>query len=774
MNKFILLLFFALNLNALAQETSPVLSNFRIKSDQKSRVYFDSNKAILGSNWKGFAISGKKITKIKISKGNTSGHYFEVSGSFTFWDNNTVRYEGGANIKDRNNNKLSAFTLSFIKNNLKLKEGKVKEIFVNSKVSKSGDGKSEKKAYKTLNEAIKALPEGGGGKIWVKAGHVYKEGALRSIPRNNKSNSPNVIEGYIKKPGDISTMYYDYFPNGKLKKLDNKKMPLFDGGSRDNGLIFCDVQNSDYLIVRNIQVTNYQTAFRAGTMTGFVADNVLIKDMGSLDSSDGYGFEMESNISESNLVRIKNSIIINATHTGIKIAGNHGLIENTKVYCNEALGLKDIDAPTDYYYLIAGSDNIIRNSIAYKDTRNGWGHNGHGFSLKTQKNLAPVHYNLIEFCTAINIYGSFQARHKNCKYNVFKDSEAHAKIPNRGVGKSDQKTGGIQFVSGGSYNIFERLYIHDVDVAISWIANGEWDADVNIQQNSIIRNCVFDNINVAIRAYHSKTGGTSKPSGNKVYNCTFNNIDAMYRMVNGRPFKFADNEFKNVIFNNIPLKDAELPYKGGWSYEYSNFHNTWAVEKGKGNVSLAPGFENESKSNFRLKSNSSMIDKGQNLKDVIADFENNTRTLNKSHDIGAYEYQSKKTASVKADAGDDIVICKGEEVVLTATGGNKYSWSNGKKTNSITVSPDKTTTYKVKVSTGGKSDEAEVTVTVIEVEAFAGNDETIKKGGEVTLEASGGDTYLWSNGEKTQSITVSPDKTKTYSVTVSAKTDAKI
>jgi len=101
----------------------------------------------------------------------------------------------------------------------------------------------------------------------------------------------------------------------------------------------------------------------------------------------------------------------------------------------------------------------------------------------------------------------------------------------------------------------------------------------------------------------------------------------MYRMVNGQPFQFTGNEFKNVIFNNIPIRDSELPFNGGWSYEYSNFYNTWTTEKGKGNISLSPGFENESNGNFRLKSNSSMIDKGQKLKEVTTDFENNTFTV---------------------------------------------------------------------------------------------------------------------------------------------------
>ena len=124
--------------------------------------------------------------------------------------------------------------------------------------------------------------------------------------------------------------------------------------------------------------------------------------------------------------------------------------------------------------------------------------------------------------------------------------------------------------------------------------------------------------------------------------------------------------------------------------------------------------------------------------------------------------------SVVAGIIDDQSICKGEEVTLTASGGTDYKWSNGATGPEVKVSPDNTTTYEVTVSDGLTSDVAEVTVAVNEVKAYAGKDVSIKKGEDITLKASGGDTYLWSTGETTQSITVSPDKTKTYGVTVSA------
>ena len=122
---------------------------------------------------------------------------------------------------------------------------------------------------------------------------------------------------------------------------------------------------------------------------------------------------------------------------------------------------------------------------------------------------------------------------------------------------------------------------------------------------------------------------------------------------------------------------------------------------------------------------------------------------------------------VIADAGDDITICQYDEVILTASGGSNYVWSTGETTQSITVSPLNTTTYSVTVIEGNVSDTDSVTVTVNPLAvAYAGEDETIELGEEVTLTAEGGNSFLWSNGSTNQQITVSPTETSNYSVTV--------
>jgi len=121
------------------------------------------------------------------------------------------------------------------------------------------------------------------------------------------------------------------------------------------------------------------------------------------------------------------------------------------------------------------------------------------------------------------------------------------------------------------------------------------------------------------------------------------------------------------------------------------------------------------------------------------------------------------------DAGEDANINEGDSVTLTATGNGSFEWSTGETTQSITVSPEETTTYTVFISSNGCDNFDEVTVYVHEaVEAYAGEDQTIcQSTGGTVLTATGGDYYLWNTGATTASIEVDPLSTSTYTVIVS-------
>ncbi len=122
---------------------------------------------------------------------------------------------------------------------------------------------------------------------------------------------------------------------------------------------------------------------------------------------------------------------------------------------------------------------------------------------------------------------------------------------------------------------------------------------------------------------------------------------------------------------------------------------------------------------------------------------------------------------IPASAGPDQQMCLGNATTLTASGGDSYLWSTGETNTTITVNPATTTTYYVTVTQGACTALASAVVQINPLPvADAGADISICKGHSTTLTASGGGTYLWSTGENTSSIIVSPADTTEYTVTV--------
>lgn len=132
-----------------------------------------------------------------------------------------------------------------------------------------------------------------------------------------------------------------------------------------------------------------------------------------------------------------------------------------------------------------------------------------------------------------------------------------------------------------------------------------------------------------------------------------------------------------------------------------------------------------------------------------------------------------------AEAGANVSACSGLPVTLNASGGSSYNWSpvtglSSSNAANPSATPGTTTTYTVVVSNGSCSDTDSVVVTVLTAPtADAGMDTTIIIGNEASLIASGGAAYLWSTGESSSGITVGPEETTEYIVTVTAANGCK-
>ncbi len=123
-------------------------------------------------------------------------------------------------------------------------------------------------------------------------------------------------------------------------------------------------------------------------------------------------------------------------------------------------------------------------------------------------------------------------------------------------------------------------------------------------------------------------------------------------------------------------------------------------------------------------------------------------------------------------------ICENQTLNLSVpVTGNSYSWSGPNGFTSTLQNPTITNStvaasglYQVTVtSTGGCTSTGSLTVAVnpLPIVTIIG-DTTICSGKSTTLTASGGDSYLWSNGQNFTNINVSPTTQTTYTVTATS------
>ena len=223
-----------------------------------------------------------------------------------------------------------------------------------------------------------------------------------------------------------------------------------------------------------------------------------------------------------------------------------------------------------------------------------------------------------------------------------------------------------------------------------------------------------------------------------------------------------DTDVKTIIFNNesnvVGLTDVTYEWNFG-DGETSSSKNTTHTYQDKGtyNVTLTISGKN---ANGELVSQTISADVSIN---VIVEVEAIITTKDNVTTINAGE-------SITLDASSS----KGANLT--------FLWSTGEETKSITVTPDVTTTYKVTVTDKNTSrkDTAEITVSIAGTTNHAPvanitsnkSNNTITEGESIILNGSYNDedgdsaSFLWSTGENSTSITVSPTTDTVYQLTV--------
>lgn len=135
-------------------------------------------------------------------------------------------------------------------------------------------------------------------------------------------------------------------------------------------------------------------------------------------------------------------------------------------------------------------------------------------------------------------------------------------------------------------------------------------------------------------------------------------------------------------------------------------------------------------------------------------------------------------AALVGSAGDDLDLCLGASVALSATGGGTYQWEAEETLSTLTgnspiATPEDTTTYFVTITTpeGCLVQDAVVVSVVMDTPEPVLTDTVLCVGETVRLIAPRGDTYMWSGGSSVSNAVIqdpimSPAQPTTYVVIV--------
>ena len=99
------------------------------------------------------------------------------------------------------------------------------------------------------------------------------------------------------------------------------------------------------------------------------------------------------------------------------------------------------------------------------------------------------------------------------------------------------------------------------------------------------------------------------------------------------------------------------------------------------------------------------------------------------------------------NAGQDVNVCTGFSVTLLASGANNYVWNNN-ITNGQSFTPSNTSSYIVSGTDNNGCVNSDTVIVIVNLlpNVIAGSDQTVCLGDDVTLSASGANSYSWTNG----------------------------
>jgi len=370
---------------------------------------------------------------------------------------------------------------------------KAESFYVSASTGDDSNPGTLAQPWRTINRAVNRSSGVPAGSVVYVAAGSYSEKVV--VQRDGIS-----LIGYKSTPGDQPPILADAPINPDngdpvFPEFDPEDMPLLDGGDRASGIAI-SLQGRQKVTVRNFNIRNYAYGLIAGNddrafVEGHNINNVNVSTIGDTTADySGIGIGLGSlSTSFSNGNRVRNALIINCCAEGFKINGDDNRARNIHVYSTEG---ETEEASTDYYVLVSGSRNRVRQSYIWRQP--GSAHAGHGFTVKDNADqrvggpLIGATDNVFKDDVAVYMGESFCVRHRGVRNNKFINCTAYGNYD--GQSESCGDGNGIVLRDGASSNQFigTRMINTCVAIAIGDSVEDEHDPtpEVSASNNRII------------------------------------------------------------------------------------------------------------------------------------------------------------------------------------------------------------------------------------------------------------------------------------------------
>lgn len=529
----------------------PILNNFRIEEANKDRVYFSTPIGpVTGMTTQGFIIHGKTITAV-----DTVNNYFTVSVAFDFWDNDLIRLESGDGV-------VHDFTLEHIINNND-EPSAVTPKWSNSTGSGTESGDSEANAWShtyafanaTAGMTVNMLA-GGSTTAWVVGNSGAVDNPIKFIGYNNAAKDVELVR--------TTGMAFD---DTVMPNLNSNKLT-------------CDGKSN--IIIKNIQIDRNDAADHCTDFNG--STNIYLENSYMKDGKNG-AFSFRNDVLTRFRLRRYYGADMASTTMGFPV--DHGLSEDLYNCTSRA-------SSNDYYLSLQGTPDgahsIIKDVVIDRFITDS--HGSHGIAFKADEHYVAggqawkIEHSLVQDASITGVGNQMiDVQHEESQYNVFR------RINTFWDGSHGFNYLGIQ-IKSAQHTIFESCDIQ-ANYGVSFLGSSEDELAVDAGNNTVFKNCIFRGGGVdlvPLMAILQNTDGQlldRVANDNTWINCTFiGHANLLYNNFSGGQAG-TGNKLVNCLIIDVPLLQGTgttLPF----SYDYSDFWNSFTTPAGTGNFSADP------------------------------------------------------------------------------------------------------------------------------------------------------------------------------------------